>query len=450
MNTVLYTIDAIAIALFFLGYYFGCYRKGYKIDIWYSFLFMSCVLSCQIMLPFAGSDLNAISIGALVTAAQEHIADAFIISFVGYLAILAGAKLWKLRLGIGIRRTTSAVLDILPHQSRLLMSSRRLLNLQASLCLLCEGAIILAYFRASGFGFDLRKYAFEEPAIRPIALAISNYTIVIASHSFARYLDTKEKSLLVGTISLAIGLLFFGARSSILAVFFTVTLVYFIRLRRRLKLRKVILFFVVLLFTLLYVGALRAGITSMGLFVSGVIIEIFYGNTFSDLRDFSLILSSWDGHFWLGKTYIAAAFAFVPRFLSDYRDKWSLGVVTASMVGFDPKVHPGLRPGCFGESYLNFGYMGVLVMGLVAGIVLRMVDSKVKEAVGAPHPSISKAFSYTVLLNVLSDILISAGASSIYMLLLVYAVSAFLRKVIAGYDTLFGRQPNLKRAPEHG
>lgn len=438
MNNSLYILDAISIAIFFLAYYFGCYRKGYKIDIWYTSVFMGVVLVDQIMLPFAGSDLNVISIGELVSAAQEHIADAFIISFVGYLAIWIGGSLWKLRLGAGLRETTANILDILPRQSRLLMSSRRLLNLQTAMCLLCQAGILLAYFKSKGFGFDLRKYAFEEPSIRPIALAISNYSIVIASHSYARYMDTKEKSLLVATILLACGMLFFGSRGNILSIFSSVVLCYFISLRRRLKLRKLFFVCAVVLFGLLYVGALRAGITSIALFVSGVFLEIFYGNTFSDLRDFSLVLSFWNGHFWFGKTYLAAAFAFVPRFLSDFRDTWSIGVVTATMVGYDPKVHPGLRPGMFGESYLNFGYVGVLAFGMLSGVVMRMVDTAVKKAVTAPRPSISRAFSYTILLAVLGDVAVSAGASSLYMLLFVYAISAVLRWLLASYDSLIG------------
>lgn len=446
VNDWLYVIDAIVIVLFFASYYLHCYRRGYKIDIWYTQLFLGCVLVDQVMLPFAGSDLNVISIGALVTAVQDHLADAFLISLVGFFAILAGGALWKLRLGVGLRRAASSILDILPRQSRLLMSSRQLLVLQAVLCLLAQFVIVLVYFKSSGFGFNLRKFAFEEPSIRPIALAISNYSIIIASHCFARYMDTKEKSLLACTFFLTCGLLFFGSRGSILGIFFAVLLCHLMRLRRRLKLRRVILIFFAVLFFGLYVGALRAGIYSMSLFMSGVVIEIFYGNSFSDLRDFSLVLSSWNGHLWLGQTYLAAAFAFVPRFLSTYRDTWSIGVVTATMAGFDPKVHPGLRTGLFGEAYLNFGYVGVVLMGSLIGIVVRKVDTEAKKALAGEHPSISRAFSHTILLGVTSALAISSGASTVYMLLLVYGVSAFARRMLAGYQALFKQRPKIQEA----
>jgi hypothetical protein len=191
---------------------------------------------------------------------------------------------------------------------------------------------------------------------------------------------------------------------------------------------------------ILYLSAVRAGIYSVTLFMAGAVLALLYGNSFSDLRDFSLVLSFWNGHFWLGKTYLAAAFSFVPRFMSTYRDTWSIGVVTATMVGFDPKVHPGLRPGIFGESYLNFGYFGVAMMGLLMGVVLRKVDLGVKNAVRATQPSIGRAFSYTVLLGVASGLTVSAGVASIYMLLLVFGVAAVARRLVAGYSALCTRR----------
>jgi hypothetical protein len=49
--------------------------------------------------------------------------------------------------------------------------------------------------------------------------------------------------------------------------------------------------------------------------------------------------------FWGGKTYLAALTSFVPRFASSFQDTWGLGAATGATVGFDPHVHPGLRPG---------------------------------------------------------------------------------------------------------
>ena len=113
---------------------------------------------------------------------------------------------------------------------------------------------------------------------------------------------------------------------------------------------------------------------------------LFYGNNFSDLRDFAWVYAHWDHHFWLGKTYLAALTSFVPRFASEFRDHWGLGAATALTVGFDPHVHPGVRPGAFGEGYLNFGVVGVVAVGLFVGMVMYRVDMGVKQAVMSRHP----------------------------------------------------------------
>jgi hypothetical protein len=143
---------------------------------------------------------------------------------------------------------------------------------------------------------------------------------------------------------------------------------------------------------------------------------LFYGNNFSDLRDFAWVYSAWDHVFWAGKTYLAAILAFVPRFASQFRDTWGLGVATASTVGFDPQVHPGLRPGVFGEGFFNFGLIGVVAVGLMLGIILRRVDSDVKRAFASPRPSMMKAFASTMLLDVAGSFAVSAGFSSLYVL----------------------------------
>ena len=75
----------------------------------------------------------------------------------------------------------------------MLMSSPSVLVFQAALAFLLQWMILALYFFHSGFAFDLRGYTFENPTLRPVALIISNYSIIIASHCLARYIDRKEK-----------------------------------------------------------------------------------------------------------------------------------------------------------------------------------------------------------------------------------------------------------------
>jgi hypothetical protein len=158
------------------------------------------------------------------------------------------------------------------------------------------------------------------------------------------------------------------------------------------------------------------------------------------LRDFAWVYALWDHKFWVGKTYLAALTAFVPRFASTFRDAWGLGVATATTLGLDPQVHPGVRPGAFGESYFNFGLPGVVIVGLAMGVIFRRVDIDVKRAMTAPQPSMRKAFASTMLLSVAGIIAISANSSGFFVLAGIYFFSwlclSALRLVQPRYSSL--------------
>src|ERR1700730_872468 len=94
--TILYTLDALAIVLFAVSYYRNCYRRGYRIDFWHSQLFLAFVLPNMLMLPFATSELNVIVVGKDIRAVIAAVPIVFLISLLGYCAVLAGGRLWQL------------------------------------------------------------------------------------------------------------------------------------------------------------------------------------------------------------------------------------------------------------------------------------------------------------------------------------------------------------------
>jgi oligosaccharide repeat unit polymerase len=419
----LYALDGVLLAIFALSYYFKCYRKGYRLDFWYAQLFLLCVLPNMIMLPFARSRLNVIVLGKDMDAVVAVLPVVFLITVVGYFAVLLGGGLWRLQLGIGARNAANRMLDIVPRCSMMLMSSRGVLVFQSALCLLLQFLILAFYFSKSGFAFDLRSYTFANPALRPVVLLISNYSVIIASHCLARYVDKKERILLACTLLLTLGLVFFGARGNVLTIYLSVLLCYVVQLRRRISLFRIIVVGAFILTFAFYLGNVRGGDYSLSGLFGSLVFLVFYGNNFSDLRDFAWVYSAWNHVFWAGKTYIAALLAFVPRFASQFRDTWGLGVATASTVGLDPQVHPGLRPGMFGEGFFNFGLLGVIAVGLVLGIITRRVDLDVKSAFSSSSPSMMKAFAATMLLGIAGTLAVSAGFSGVYVLAGVYLVS---------------------------
>jgi oligosaccharide repeat unit polymerase len=417
---VLDALDVFAIALFAISYYRNCYRRGYRIDFWHAELFLLCVFPNMLMLPFARSELNVIVVGTDLDAVVAAVPAVFLIALLGYFAVLIGGTLWQLNAGLGLRSATAQLLDIVPRCSMMLMSSRVVLVFQACLCLLLQFIILTLYFSANGFAFDLRAYTFANPTLRPVALIISNYSIVIASHCLARYVDLKERILLLCTLALTFGLVFFGARGNLVAIYISVLLCYFIWLRDGISLWRMSGVIVVVTIFGFYLGNVRSGDYSLAGFFGTFLDAVFYGNTFSDLRDFAWVYSAWNHVLWEGKTYLAAVLSFVPRFASHFRDTWGLGAKTAATAGFDPDVHPGLRPGIFGESFFNFGLPGVLAIGFMLGIVLRRVDSEVKRALASSPASMMKAFASTMLITVATTLAVSAGFSGLYILAAIY------------------------------
>jgi hypothetical protein len=117
--------------------------------------------------------------------------------------------------------------------------------------------------------------------------------------------------------------------------------------------------------------------------------------------------------------------SFIPRFASEFRDTWGLGVATASTVGFDPQLHPGLRPGVFGEGFFNFGLFGVVAVGIMLGVVLKRVDTDIKQALAPPRPSMMKAFASSMMIGVASTFAISSGFSGLYILAGLYFFTWF-------------------------
>jgi hypothetical protein len=172
-----------------------------------------------------------------------------------------------------------------------------------------------------------------------------------------------------------------------------------------------------------YLGSVRAGEYSLIQFFGSLTFLLLYGNNFSDLRDFAWVYSAWDHALWAGRTYLAAIASFVPRVASEFRDTWGLGVAVDITVGLDPEVHPGLRPGSFGEAYFNFGLLGVVVVGLLLGILMRRVDLDAKNALAGSRPSMMKAFASTMLLQVAAWVAISVNLSGFYVVCGIYLFS---------------------------
>jgi oligosaccharide repeat unit polymerase len=428
LETLSNVIAAAFIVHFWWSYYRNCYRKGYTMDLWHFTLLFNLFI-IHIMLPFSRSDLNVFALGGNVRRMQAYVTQAYLISAFGYVGILLGGSLWRIHLGLGLRKLISQLVEIPTRGSMLLLRSKSLLLVHGVVAIGILTLVLAYYFKIAGFNMNLRGLLFVVPALRPIAQFAAFYSAFIASYCLARYYVYREFSMLCVILLILSGLLFFGERSGILSVVMLTITVLFIRLGRRLKIAWFIggIFFAAILSVVL--DALRQPHFSLATAAVGSLVSIFYGNSFSDTRDFALVLSFWNGHHFWGMTYLAGIIAFVPRFLSPFRDTWALGVVTATMAGFSPLEHPGLRVGIFGEAFLNFGLMGVFVLSLTIGAATRLIDLRMKQAATTLPPSDIRIFSYPIALLAIGVFENSSTASTFYSIMLVLIVTWFMRRI---------------------
>ncbi|MGH8045866.1 MAG: O-antigen polymerase [Chthoniobacterales bacterium] len=105
--------------------------------------------------------------------------------------------------------------------------------------------------------------------------------------------------------------------------------------------------------------------------------EAFLGDNLIDLRDAAWVFGYWDKQPLMGTTYLGGLVAMVPSGIFPQKHEWHLGLTGIRIVGWDPEKHFGIRITFFGESYLNFGWAGVMgfavIMGCLFGTLLRQL-----------------------------------------------------------------------------
>lgn len=416
MRTFANCVAAFFILHFVWSYYRNCYRKGFRIDIWHTSL-LQMLLITSIMLPFNRSPLNIISFPpSILRHALPYVDEAFLISALGYGCTVLGGSLWRLRLGVGVRSFYSDLLNQPARIALVMLRSPRLLLAFGAVAFLLMSAVLAIYFSVSGFGLNLESLLLVRPELRPIAQFAAFLAVTIGSFALGRFEVRRERSMLLLGGLLGVMLFFYGARGFLLAVVQIPLTVWLMRRRTRLKLYHLAMLIVCAFAASVVLDALRHHV-SIGHAILNAGALIAFGNSFSDTRDFAVVLSFWNHSFFLGKTYLAGVLAFIPRFISPFRDKWALGVVTATMAGLNPRQHAGLRIGNSGEAYLNFGLGAVALLGLFSGSVLRFIDMRVKESI-VHTPRDVRTYSYFFTGSFVTILVNSVGFSNVYTSLL--------------------------------
>lgn len=398
------------ISHFLLSWFFNARRTGWKLDFWYLTLFMNFFIFF-LMYPFNGSELNVLFLKS--DQFLQKINQAFLITILGYFCI------WMGRYSFDFLKTSKLLCLMRPLEK---IAEKNIQNLKTLtwLSAITIGFLLILIGVSIHVGavFNPRKYFQANDHVRPFFNFTLTLISIVLSYLSCRYLAYKEKKVLYCFLSIMTLSFFTGLRGIVICGILNFIIYRIFSNGGRFKFGKLITQVFSLIFLAIYLSQIREGIYNPFFSIEFFLFQVVYGNHFSDLRDFAYILAHWDENCVYGKTYLAGLISFIPRSFSAFRQEWATSVYTNSIVGFNIQEHPGLRAGWFGEPFLNFGYAGVIFIGLMTGYFLRYVDVRLKEAIDR-EKNVIKAFSVTVYASFIFLFINSVNFWGFYLFILI-------------------------------
>jgi hypothetical protein len=393
-----------------------------------STVFFAFLLPIIVQYPFAFSPLNSLTIGAANYANyQSHVDAAFLITMAGLGMLVAGYALTGAR-GSEFRPMTMV-------ESGLRVWTQSVFLQLSSIFILILFGLLLAFGLIGAAG--ARNIAQTVPALRPLYnIAHILLPLTIALDLYVGIQRRRRAMLGLALVNLALATLT-GARTVAIGglLLYVMAALVHASLLRRLRVTTVLKMLplgAAVLIAAVYLGDVREGQFNIFRTIATLGIKLFYGNNFSDLRDFAWVRSYWDGTYYLGKTQLAGLLGFIPSFISPFRAEWNWGVVTTTIAGLDPLENPGLRAGMFGEMYFNFGVPGVLVAGFLYGHTIRRVQNASLAAVRSlpVEPARLTIFAGMVTLSLIGSLLNTAGFFGFYITLAVLMALPLLDSMV--------------------
>jgi hypothetical protein len=102
------------------------------------------------------------------------------------------------------------------------------------------------------------------------------------------------------------------------------------------------------------------------------------GSALPEIRDLGWIMKLNGGDYWWGSTLVQPLLP-LPSFVMPWAAEHSLRTVTTNLIGLDAESTGGLRLTLAGESFLNFGLLGVLPICFLWGLGMRWIDSAIRS-----------------------------------------------------------------------
>ncbi|MBI3236893.1 MAG: hypothetical protein HYZ48_04255 [Chlamydiales bacterium] len=335
-NTLCFTpfwgvLDLLCIFHFIISWYLSVRKTGWKIDFWYLTLLMWIVPSILFLYPFSGSIYNDLCTLGSFDRISPLIDRAFGISLLGYICLWMGRYLFDKTSMKRLFCTFFQGIGFLPQIVEKNIKSRRCCLFVFILAMVLGSSILFIQIQA-GYLWNARGYFLQIAYLRPVFnLTISLFSIVFAILAL-RYIQSQEKRWLIFFWILLLFTPFLGIRSILLSsvVFFLSHRIFYRQGKGNLG--KLLVFGSILWPLAIFLGDLRDGSVSFVGSLSTAAFKFFYGNNFSDIRDFAWILSNWDGEYLYGKSYLAAFLSFIPRYLIPFREEWAISMYTNSLM----------------------------------------------------------------------------------------------------------------------
>ncbi|GAB3983824.1 hypothetical protein GCM10028806_57750 [Spirosoma terrae] len=431
-NIWLLILDAILI-FFFLGQWYIEYKRtGRYIDFWHFNLFLVFFIPVLVMYPFSSSILNIWTVWGLsnLYTIESKVNEAYIITLLGFSGVYIG------KFAYDIKRPIKAFEIIIAFFANTLgrfflkiAQSQRISRYFACIYIFVLFSFVV-FIATAGLITNPREFFMLNTKYAPI------YTFILSTFDVVFYILStrvlqygKRNDLFLFSTLILFGF-FLGVRAPLILNSLSFGVLYVIYKKNGyLPISKVLL---TIFFTLIIVMGLsfirnsnKGYDLNFEIAAQAFLPEIFYGNTFSDIRDFSWVLGYWNGDLYWGLSYFAAIVSFIPSSLYPIRDLYGIGKITVNTAGLDASTHPGLRMGMFGEMYINFGLIGVIAFGIMWGYIQRRLDVLTKRF--SSNGNVIRAGSVLIYSSFISYFTVSAGFwgfyITIFLLVILYLIS---------------------------
>ena len=425
-NPWIMTINLILLLGFFYSWYNDYKKTGWKLNVWHLSLFMGIGIPFFLLYPFCASYMNVFSTGNAYIDIGKYVELAYMITITGYICILIGGKFATINISKAERYD---FFEKILYTNICRGFALKILMVACIVFFLLSGVLSFS----AGMPFNGRGWFLTNPAYRFIGNFFSSLYPLVFLYMGLRILTNKKKiykDIILLVLSFISGLCW-GSRGVLFGSLVSV-LLYWLYLHKNVSLKKIIFYGVVVIIGVMMMAELRSG-ESLGsnFFTERLLLNIFYGNSFSDCRDFAWMLTGFSNDMYrLGATYIAGITAFLPSSLFPFRHEYAVGIWSLELAGIaDPTgEHPGLRGGMFFEIYLNFSIIGVMIWGTLYGWFLRKADLWTRFFIDTKHDSIN-AYIKQYPMIIIGAFSITAGMFNLYVFFALHALCLILNMI---------------------